>query len=47
MNNIGGKMKVMRVMVLAPTRSRMDPNLGIDSATKRSSNMVHVLGPML
>jgi hypothetical protein len=42
MYNIGGKMKVRRVTVLAPTRSRMDPNLGMDSATKSSRNMVPV-----
>ena len=35
-------MKVRRVMVLAPIRSRMDPNLGMDSAMKRSKSMTQV-----
>jgi hypothetical protein len=36
-------MKVSKVIVLAPTRSRIDPNFGIDSATKSRITIVPVL----
>ena len=36
-------MNVRRVMELAPTRSRIDPNLGMVSATKSRSSIVPVL----
>jgi len=39
-------MNVRRVTELPPTKSRMDPKFGIDSATNRRTNMVQVRNTM-